>query len=97
MDDMRMMERTEVIIDGESAFVAQDQDLDELLGRIESAANGPAAFVEFIAVGNRLVRVLVTPRSRIVITSASVQYDSRDTGDMSAPFGGLFDLDADTI
>jgi hypothetical protein len=97
MDDMRTMERTEIIIDGESVFVAQDQDLDGLLGLIEAAANGPARFVDFIAVGNRRVRVLVTPRSRIIITTASVQYDSRDTGDVAAPFGGLFDMDVDRI
>lgn len=97
MDDMRTMERTEIIIDGESMFAAQDQDLDALLSRIEAAANGPARFVEFIAVGNRRVRVLVTPRSRIIITTARVQYDSRDTGDVTAPFGGLFDMDVDRL
>lgn len=61
---MQTMERTEIIIDGDSTFLAQDQDLDRILRSVEAAANGPAAFVEFVAVGNRRVRVLVTPRSR---------------------------------
>ena len=97
MGDMHTMERTEIIIDGDSTFLAQDQDLDRILRSVEAAANGPAAFVEFVAVGNRRVRVLVTPRSRIVVTTATVQFDPRDTGDEATPFGGLCDCDPDRL
>ncbi len=48
---MRTMERTEILIDGVSAYLAQEQDLDVLLRQIETAASGPAAFVEFVVVG----------------------------------------------
>ncbi|MFK0402424.1 hypothetical protein ACIQTT_08860 [Microbacterium sp. NPDC090225] len=69
------MERTEILIDGVSAHLAQEQDLVELLRQIETAANGPAAFVEFVVVGNRRVKVLITPRSRVVISTETVQHD----------------------
>lgn len=87
------MERTEILIDGVSSHLAQEQDLDELLRRIEAAANGAAAFVDFVVVGNRRVRVLVSPRSRVVVTTETVQYDPRDTGNESFPYGGLYDFD----
>ena len=87
------MRRTEVIIDGVSALLAQDQDVDRLLARIEAAANGPAAFVDFVVVGNRRLRVLVGPRSQVSIATSAVQFDPRDTGDEEFPWGGHFDLD----
>lgn len=93
MSDIKTMERTEILIDGVTALLAQEQDLDELLEQIAEAANGPAAFVDFVVVGNRRLRVLVTPRSRVVVSTAAVQYDPRDTGDELSPWGGQFDVD----
>lgn len=93
MSDMKTMERTEIQIDGMTALLAQEQDLEELLARIVAAANGPAAFVDFVVVGNRRIRVLVTPRSRVAVSTASVQYDPRDTGDEQTPWGGQFDVE----
>ena len=90
---MQTMERTEILIDGVTAYLAQEQDLDELLDRIAEAANGPARFIDFIIVGNRRMRVLVTPRSRVVVSTSTVQYDPRDTGDERTPWGGLFDFE----
>lgn len=94
---MHTMERTEILIDGVSAFLAQDQDIDALMQRLTTAANGPASFVDFVVVGNRRVRVLVTPRTKIVISTSTVQFDPRDTGDELAPWGGIFDPDAALI
>ncbi|WP_307380751.1 hypothetical protein [Microbacterium sp. W4I20] len=93
MSDIKTMERTEILIDGVTALLAQEQDLDELLEQIAEAANGPAAFVDFVVVGNRRLRVLITPRSRVVVSTAAVQYDPRDTGDELSPWGGQFDVD----
>ncbi|MFJ4253789.1 hypothetical protein [Microbacterium sp. NPDC090003] len=97
MDRMRTMERTEILIDGVSAHLAQEQDVGELLQQIETAANGPAAFVEFVVVGNRRVKVLVTPRSQVVISTETVRHDPRDTGNEAFPFGGLYDFDPEPL
>ncbi|MFD5214949.1 hypothetical protein [Microbacterium sp. NPDC058345] len=93
MDAMQTMERVEILIDGVSAMLAQDQDLEALMQRLAAASNGPAQFVEFVVVGNRRVRVLVTEHTRIRISSARVQFDPRDTGDEEAPWGGLYDME----
>jgi hypothetical protein len=93
MSEIQTMERTEILIDGVSNHVAQEQDLDDLMQRLVSASNSPSAFVEFVVVGNRRVRVLVTPRTQVVISTETVRYDSRDTGDENAPWGGLYDVD----
>ncbi|WP_247623690.1 hypothetical protein [Microbacterium galbinum] len=97
MDGMRTMERTEILIDGVSAYLAQEQDLDVLLRQIETAASGPAAFVEFVVVGNRRVKVLITPSSRVVISTETVQHDPRDTGNDAFPYGGLYDFDPEPL
>lgn len=94
MDQMKTMQRTEVIIDGVSAFLAQDEDVDRLLTRIEAAANGRAAFVDFVVVGNRRLRVLVGPGSRVTVATSAVRYDPRDNGDETFPWGGHFDVDS---
>ncbi|WP_260980448.1 hypothetical protein [Microbacterium paludicola] len=86
------MVRTEVIIDGEPALLAQDQDVAELKARIEQAVATPGAFVDFVVVGNRRVSALITPRSRVTFSVATVQFDERDTRDEAAPFGGFFDF-----
>lgn len=92
MGDATTMVRTEVTIDGRSALLAQGEDVDDLKRRLEAAATGQGTFVDFVVVGNRGVSVFVSPRSRIVITVATVQFDPRDTGDEEAPFGGFFDF-----
>lgn len=86
------MVRTEVTVNGEGYLLAQGQDLDELRHRMEEAARDRGRFVEFVVVGNRSVSVLVSPRTEIVMSVQTVQFDSRDTGDDETPFGGFFDL-----
>lgn len=93
MIEIDTMERTEIMIDGVSNFIAQEQDLEALLERFVAASNSPSAFVDFLVVGNRRVRVLVTPRTQVVISTETVRFDPRDTGDENAPWGGLYDID----
>jgi hypothetical protein len=85
------MVRTEVAIDGRGYFLAQGQDPGELQQAIERAVDSPGAFIHFTVVGNREVSVLITPRSQVVFTLETVQFDPRDTGDSDFPFGGLYD------
>ncbi len=89
---MQTMVQIEIIIDGMSNLLSQDQDLDNLMSRIEAATATSGRFVTFTVVGNRTMRVLVTPTSRVAIGISTVQYDARDTGDTDAPYGGYFDL-----
>lgn len=85
------MVRTEVLVNGESYLLAQGQDLEDLRVRFEDAARDGSKFVDFVVVGNRSMAVLVSPRTEIVISSQSVQFDPRDTGDDEEPYGGFFD------
>lgn len=92
MSEMRTMVRTRVTVNDVGFFLAQGQDVDELKGEIESAVRDGPRFVEFVVVGNRSVSVLVSTATQVVISVDTVQYDYRDNGDDSAPFGGTFDL-----
>ncbi|WP_245861470.1 hypothetical protein [Microbacterium aurantiacum] len=92
MGEMETMVQTEVMIDGESSVLAQDQDLDDLRRRIEEATATTGRFVDFVVVGNRTVIALVTPRTRVVFRVSTVQFDPRDTGDVDFPYGGHYDL-----
>ncbi|MFD3443841.1 hypothetical protein ACFDTO_04495 [Microbacteriaceae bacterium 4G12] len=89
---MQTMVRTEVTINGRSSFLAQGQDLEDLRQRIEAAVATSGRFVSFTVVGNREVSVLISPRSKVVFTVDTVQYDPRDTGDDEDPWGGRYDL-----
>jgi hypothetical protein len=91
MSDMQTMVRTEVTINGRSSFLAQGQDLDGLKRRIEAAMSTAGRFVDFVVVGNRTVSVLISPRSQVVFSIETVQFDPRDTGDDREPYGGLYD------
>ncbi len=90
--DVQTMVQTEIVVDGMSSLLSQDQDLDNLMSRIEAATATSGRFVAFTVVGNRMMRVLVTPSSRVAISISTVQFDARDTGDTDAPYGGYFDL-----
>lgn len=92
MSDAQTMVQTEVTCDGTSFLLAQDQNIADIRRQVEAAVQTPGAFVDFIVVGNHEVSVLITPRSRVSITVATVAFDSRDTGDLDYPFGGYFDV-----
>lgn len=86
------MVRALIMIDGETAVLAQDQDLEELQQRIEDAAETSGRFVEFAVVGNRTMKALVSGRMRVVFTEETARFDVRDTGDVDHPFGSHHDL-----
>ncbi len=48
-------------------------------------------FVSFTVVGDWNVSVLISPRSQVVFSVDTVEFDPRDTGDNLEPFGGQFD------
>lgn len=91
MTDEQTMVRTEVSIDGRAFFLAQGTDARELQQQIVAAVESPG-FVTFTVVGNREVSVLITPRSQVVFTVETVQFDARDTGDSDFPYGGFYDF-----
>lgn len=91
MSDPQTMVQTEVTFDGTSFLLAQDQDVRALRRDVEAATRTSGTFVDFVVVGNREVSVLVTPQSRVSISTAAVAYDGRDTGDLDFPFGGYYD------
>lgn len=92
MTDMQTMVRTEIAVNGGAYSLAQGQDLDDLKRRIEEAMRTAGTFVDFIEVGNRVVSVLISPRSQVAFSLETVQYDSRDVGEDGDPFGGIFDF-----
>jgi hypothetical protein len=92
MSDSRTMVRTQVHVDGITSFLAQGQDVEGLKRRIEAAMATVGTFVDFTVVGNREMSVLVSPRTQVVFSIETVQFDARDTGDHDEPFGGLYDL-----
>lgn len=67
MSDTRAEARTRVEIDGHGFLVDPERDLVELMEQIETAARTQPTFVHLHG-GEESVSVLVTPRSRIVIT-----------------------------
>lgn len=91
MSDGQTMVRTEAAFNGQSYFLAQNQDLQDLKGRIEAAARDAGRFVDFTVVGNRVVSVLICAFTTVVISVETVHFDSRDTGDEAEPYGGDFD------
>ena len=91
MGDIQTMVRTEMEVDGRSYFLAQGQDVGLLKRRVEEAVNGPAAFVDFVVVGNRSVSLLVSAGARVIFSVETVQIDARDTGDEDFPYGGAYD------
>ncbi|PRA82239.1 hypothetical protein [Microbacterium sp. MYb66] len=58
---------THIVIDGQPFLLDGDRDLVDLMGEIEAAARSEPTFVHLSA-GDELVSVLVSSRSRIVIT-----------------------------
>jgi len=90
--EMHTMTRTQVAVNDVGFLLAQGQDVEELKTRIEAAAQEGGRFVDFVVVGNRVVSVLVSLATHVVISVGTVDFDPRDTGDDTAPFGGAFDM-----
>ena len=92
MSDPATMVQVTIAIGESHYLLAQGLDHGELKRRIEDAIHGGGAFVDFVAVGNRLVSAFLDGRERIVLTVETVRFDHRDTGDTDAPFGGMYDV-----
>lgn len=92
MSDAKTMIQTEVVFDGTSYLLAQDQDVGDLRHRIEAAAKTGGTFIDVVVVGNRSVSLLIAPTSRVAISVATVAYDPRDTGDIDFPYSGYYDV-----
>lgn len=92
MSDAKTMVQTEVIFDGTSYLLSQDQDVGDLRQRIEQAAKTPGTFVDVDVVGDRSVSVLITPNSRVAISVAAVASESRGVGDVDFPYSGYYDI-----
>jgi len=92
MGGMETMVRTEVAVNGGTFYVAQGQDIELIKRRITEAVRDGGDFVDFVVVGNRQVSVLFTSSTQVAFSVETVQYDPRDTGDDTSPFGGRFDL-----
>ncbi len=92
MDAPQTMVRTEMAINGGTFLLAQGQDVEVLKRRIVDAVRTDGQFVEFVVVGNRQVSVLFSETTQVTFSVETVQFDPRDTGDDTEPFGGAFDL-----
>lgn len=86
------MVRTQVVVNDAGFYLAQGQDLEKLKEEIEDAAKSGGKFVDFVIVGNRVASVLITFGTQVVMSVETVQFDPRDTGDDTDPFGGAFDM-----
>lgn len=62
-----MTQQTRIAFDDDRYILAPEQDLVDLMERIESAAKSGPTFVDFMA-GDRLVSVLVCSSTRVVVT-----------------------------
>lgn len=67
MGDERKINRTYVEIDGREYLLGHDHDLVDVMSKIEAAAQTKPTFVD-LSGSERLVSVLVSPQSRVVIT-----------------------------
>ena len=66
--------QTELVIDGMSFVLADDEDLDALEERVQTAAKS-GRFVRFAAAGHREARVFVTPTSRVAMLTEEIDDD----------------------
>ncbi|MFZ8755868.1 hypothetical protein ACO03V_00450 [Microbacterium sp. HMH0099] len=85
------MIRTQVAVNDAAFYLAQGQSHEELMRKIEEAVKAGGRFVTFTVVGNREVSVLFTVSTSVALSVETVQYDVRDNGELTEPFGGFFD------
>ncbi|WP_149083885.1 MULTISPECIES: hypothetical protein [Microbacterium] len=75
-------------IDGHDFVVSAEHDVIDLMHRIEAAARSEPTFVD-IATTSRLVSVLITASSRVVVSMERVN----DSGDAESDTAAFFDWD----
>jgi len=92
MSDVKTMVQTEVSVNGSRFLLAEGQDIDELKRRFEKATATTGTFVEFVAVGQRSVSVLVSSGTTVVFAVETVSFDPRDDDHHHTAFGDMFDM-----
>ncbi|MEX0158628.1 MULTISPECIES: hypothetical protein [unclassified Microbacterium] len=81
MTETRVETKTQVTIDGWSFRLQPEHDLDDLMSRIEAAATTGPSFVQ-LQDGESMVKVLVSPQSKVLITVSP--RETNGTGDTPA-------------
>lgn len=84
------MLRTRVRVRDTTFYLAQGHDPEEVKTGIVEAVKAGGGFVRFVEVGNRIVSVLVTPASTVIVEEEEVAADTRDNGDLRMPFEAPF-------
>ncbi|MCK6068219.1 MULTISPECIES: hypothetical protein [Microbacterium] len=89
--------RRDTVIIGDNRFVlAQGHDIEAVKAATVAALRANGDLVDLVVLGNREVSVLVSPGLAVVFTSEVIgtdAEDSRDTGDLHAPFASLSDYE----
>jgi hypothetical protein len=80
------MQRITMSIDGTSYVLAQGQQVSEIEAAVVDAARDGADVVSVVLYGNRALDVVVTPGVPITFESEEVPSETRDDGDLIAPF-----------
>ena len=85
--------RRDTVRIGEDRFVlAQGHSLDDVKTATVAAMRANGDLVNLVVYGNKEVSVLVSPGVAVVFTSETIEaddQDTRDTGDVHAPFDTL--------
>lgn len=87
--DVQGTTRTHLEIDGNDYVLSAESDLVELMSRIEAAARTEPTFIDLV-VGDGFVSVLVTPHSRVIVSTESTHAAAQDD---VVPQGSLLDWD----
>lgn len=80
------MLRTRIRIRDTTFYLAQGHDPEQLETAIVDAVRANGGFVQFVEVGNKSVSVLISPGVTVILEHEEVDRDSRDDGDLEAPY-----------
>ncbi|MFJ4044270.1 hypothetical protein ACIPV2_00840 [Microbacterium sp. NPDC089987] len=87
----RMVQRTRLSIDGSSFILTPSEDIDDLGERLTAAVATGGSLVTFTTTDDRLVRALITPRSRVLIIDEDVAFEAEQSV-LSLSSSGDWDL-----
>jgi hypothetical protein len=91
MGDVVGLFRTRVTINGDDYELSPKENLLELKRRMESAAEAPGHFVDFLVAGGNEVSVLITPMTRVALYTTKVTRDIVPVGEITPQFPDEFD------
>ena len=91
MSEPHSIIRTVITINDDRFELAQGETVHRLLGRVRAAVLSGGDFVELALLGDRLIHVLITAASRVVVSAEPVRLDS----DSSLAFDIRYDVDPD--